>query len=102
MGQTGNQSGLDDYAYLQKYNTNYYDWTDSKYVDATPTVGSRSNLKNEDLTWETTTQTNVGIDLTVLKGRLTVSLDALLQIYEGHAHERTSAVAQPVDLPQRG
>lgn len=75
-GQTGNQSGLDDYAYLQKYNTNYYDWTDSKYVDATPTVGSRSNLKNEDLTWETTTQTNVGIDLTVLKGRLTVSLDA--------------------------
>ena len=75
-GQTGNQSGLDDYAYLQKYNTNYYDWTDSKYVDATPTVGSRSNLKNDDLTWETTTQTNVGIDLTVLKGRLTVSLDA--------------------------
>ncbi len=75
-GQTGNQTGLDDYAYLQKYNTNYYDWTDSKYVDATPTVGSRSNLKNDDLTWETTTQTNVGIDLTVLKGRLTVSLDA--------------------------
>jgi TonB-linked SusC/RagA family outer membrane protein len=75
-GQTGNQSGLDDYAYLQRYNTNYFDWTNATYAEARPSVGSKSNIKNESLTWETTTQTNVGIDFTVLHNRLTLTLDA--------------------------
>jgi len=75
-GQTGNQAGLDDYAYIQKYNINYYDWTDPDYAQATPTVGTKSNIKNEDLTWETTSQTDIGIDLTVLNQRLTFTLDA--------------------------
>ena len=74
-GQQGNQEGLDDYAWVQQYNTNYYDWTDSKYADATPTLGSRSNIGNKDLTWETTTQTNVGIDASLFNSRLTFSLD---------------------------
>ncbi len=74
-GQTGNQSGLSEYSYLQAYNTNYYDWTTNEHADATPTVGSRSNLLNRDLTWETTTQTNVGIDLSVLNNRLQFSVD---------------------------
>ncbi|MCD8313115.1 MAG: TonB-dependent receptor [Bacteroidales bacterium] len=74
-GQSGNQSGLDDYAWVQQYATNYYDWTDSTYADATPTLGSRSNIGNKDLTWETTTQTNVGIDFSVLDNYLTFTLD---------------------------
>ncbi|MCI1784623.1 MAG: TonB-dependent receptor [Bacteroidales bacterium] len=74
-GQQGNQSGLGDYAWVQKYNTNYYDWTQNEYADATPTLGSKSNMGNKDLTWETTTQTNVGIDMSVLNSRLTMSLD---------------------------
>lgn len=74
-GQQGNQSGLDDYAWVQMYNTNYYDWTDSKYADAVPTLGSKSNIGNKDLTWETTSQTNVGIDWSMFRGRLSVTLD---------------------------
>lgn len=74
-GQQGNQSGLADYAWVQQYGTNYYDWTDSKYADATPTLGGKSNIGNKDLTWETTTQTNVGIDWSMFNGRLNVTLD---------------------------
>ena len=74
-GQQGNQEGLDDYAWIQYYSTNYYDWTDSDYATATPTVGSTSNIGNKDMTWETTTQTNVGVDLSALGGRLNVTLD---------------------------
>ncbi len=74
-GQSGNQSGLDDYAWVQQYSTNYYDWTDPNYANATPTLGSRSNIGNKDLTWETTTQTNVGIDFAVLDNKLSFTID---------------------------
>ena len=74
-GQQGNQSGLGDYAWVQRYNTNYYDWTDPNYAEATPTLGSKANIGNKELTWETTTQTNVGIDMSVLNSRLTFTLD---------------------------
>ncbi len=74
-GQQGNQSGLGDYAWVQQYNTNYYDWTNADNADATPTLGGKSNIGNKDLTWETTTQTNVGIDWSMFKSRLVVTLD---------------------------
>ena len=74
-GQSGNQAGLDDYAWVQQYNTNYYDWTQSDYANSTPTVGSKSNIGNKDLTWETTTQTNVGIDFAVLDNKLSFTMD---------------------------
>jgi len=75
-GQQGNQSGLGDYAWVQTYGTNYFDWTDSEYADATPTLGSKSNIGNKELTWETTTQSNLGIDLTTLGGKLNFTFDA--------------------------
>lgn len=74
-GQQGNQSGLADYAWVQTYDTNYYDWTKTEYADAVPTLGSKSNIGNKDLTWETTSQTNVGIDWSMFRGRLSVTLD---------------------------
>ena len=74
-GQSGNQAGLADYAWVQQYNTNYYDWTKPEFADSVPTVGSKSNIGNRDLTWETTTQTNVGIDFAVLDNKLTFTLD---------------------------
>ena len=74
-GQSGNQAGLDDYAWVQQYNTNYYDWTQSDYANSTPTVGSKSNIGNKDLTWETTTQTNIGIDFAVLDNKLSFTMD---------------------------
>lgn len=75
-GRQGNQAGLNDYAWVQFYNTAYFDWTNPAYSTATPTLGTPSNMGNKDLTWEKTTQTNVGIDFTVLGGRLNLTLDA--------------------------
>ena len=40
-----------------------------------PTVGGRKNIKNQDLTWETSSQTNVGLDFALLNNRLNLSLD---------------------------
>lgn len=75
-GQSGNQSGLADYAWVQNYATNYFDWTNSAYAQATPTLGGKTNIGNKDLTWETTTQTNVGVDAAMLKGRINLTFDA--------------------------
>jgi len=75
-GQQGNQSGLGDYAWVQTYNTNYFDWTKTEFADAVPTIGDISSMGNRDLTWETTTQTNVGIDYSMFGGRLSGTLDA--------------------------
>lgn len=91
-GMTGNQSGLEDYGYLQQYYTNYYDWTDDDYAQAVPTVGSTSNIKNEELTWETTTQTNVGVDLSLFKGRLSFTFD--------YYYKYTRDMLMSVDLPE--
>ena len=73
-GQTGNQSGIGDYAYLQRYNINRIEWFKEGQSNAVPTI-TQANLRTTDLTWETTTQTNVGIDFTVLRSRLTLSAD---------------------------
>lgn len=73
-GQTGNQSGIGDYAYLQLYNIRRIEWWEEGQTNALPTI-SQANLRTKDLTWETTTQTNIGLDLTVLKNRLTLNLD---------------------------
>ncbi len=74
-GQQGNQSGLADYAWVQNYDINYSDWTKSENADAVPTIGSKSNIGNKDLTWETTSQANVGIDWSMFNSRLNVTLD---------------------------
>ncbi len=73
-GQTGNQSGLGDYAYLAMYNFNRIQWWESGNEHAVPTR-TQSSLANPDLTWETTTQTDLGFDLTFLNNRLTLYAD---------------------------
>ena len=74
-GKTGNQSGISDYAYLQMYNIQRIPWwetgNDRAVVNITP-----ANMRNRDLTWETTTQTNIGIDFTAFNNRLTFNADA--------------------------
>ena len=74
-GQQGNQSGLADYAWVQQYGMNYYDWTKTEFADSTPTLGGKSNIGNKDLTWETTTQANIGVDWSMFNSRLNVTLD---------------------------
>lgn len=73
-GQTGNQGGIGDYAYLERYSINRQNWWETGKEHAVPTY-SQSSLRNTDLTWERTTQTNVGLDWTMLKNRLSVNFD---------------------------
>lgn len=96
-GQTGNQSGIGDYSYLQRYNIGRIEWfrvpeegDETDYANAVPTI-SQANLRTSDLTWETTTQTNVGLDLTVLNGRLTVNMD--------YYYKKTKDMLMYVTLP---
>ena len=94
-GQTGNQAGLTSYGWMQRYSTNYFDWTNPQYADAVPTVGGKNNIKNEDLTWETTTQTNVGIDFSLLNNRLSLSLD----YYYKYTRDMLMSVPLPSPYP---
>lgn len=89
-GQTGNQSGVGDYNYLQRYSISRMDWTKTEYANAVPTI-SQSTLRNHELTWETTTQVNVGIDLTILKNRLT--------FYADWYYKKTTDMLMNVSLP---
>lgn len=73
-GQTGNQSGVGDYAYLQRYNITRQAWFETGKEDALPLI-TQANLRTSDLTWETTTQSNIGIDATMFNSRLTVAMD---------------------------
>ena len=92
-GQTGNQSGLTEYGWMQQYNTNYFDWT--KESTAVPTVGSKSNIANDELTWETTSQTNVGLDLALFRNRLTLSFD----YYYKYTKDLLMTVPMPAPYP---
>jgi TonB-linked SusC/RagA family outer membrane protein len=100
-GQTGNQSGVGDYAYLMRYKITRQPWSQAGYNSVTGIVEfpydravpliSPDNLRTSDLTWETTTQTNIGLDLTALKNRLTVTMD--------YYYKRTTDMLMYVSLP---
>ena len=72
-GQTGQQEGIGNYNYFASYNVNQA--TDSYY----PLLGNgqlnRPDAYNADLTWETTTTYNVGLDFGFMDNRITGSLD---------------------------
>lgn len=89
-GQTGNQSGISDYAYLERYNIQRVEWFKEGNENAVPTI-SQANLKTSDLKWETTTQTNIGIDFTGFNSRLIINLD--------YYYKRTTDMLMNVSLP---
>jgi TonB-linked outer membrane protein, SusC/RagA family len=73
-GQTGNQSGVGDYSYLQRYSITRQEWWHAGKENEVPTI-SQSNLRTPDLTWETTSQSFIGVDITLLKNRLNFVAD---------------------------
>ena len=90
-GQSGNQSGLGDYAWVKTYALEYYTWTDDDKANAVPAVGSITSIGYEDLTWETTTQTNLGIDWSMFGGRLSATFDAY--------YKYTDDMLMTIDMP---
>ena len=90
-GQTGNQSGLGDYSYLAEYSINRIQWFGEGYdANALPTR-SQTTLSNPELTWETTNQTDIGLDLAVLGGRLT--------FYADYYYKLTKDMLMTITLP---
>lgn len=72
-GITGNDA-ISPYQSLERYGTS----TSNSYVfDGTQPLGVYINrLANPNLTWEKTQMFNAGVDFSVLKGRLNITLDA--------------------------
>ena len=54
-------------------------------------ASARPTLRTSDLKWETTSQTNIGLDLTVLNNRLTFSMD--------YYYKKTTDMLMNVSLP---
>lgn len=69
-GKNGNQ-GIGRYSSLSRMGTRYYVYDKSTSIGLYP-----STLSNEDLSWETTTSYNVGMDFGFLQNRITGSVDA--------------------------
>ena len=76
-GKTGQQDGIGDYNYFASYNVNTTN-VDGRY----PLAGLnddglmyRPDAYNQDLKWETTTTTNVGLDFSVFNNRFSGSVD---------------------------
>ena len=89
-GQTGNQAGIGDYAYLERYGISRQNWWETGKEHAVPTF-YQSSLRNPELTWETTSQGNVGFDWTMFKNRLTINFDWY--------HKKTTNMLMWVSLP---
>ena len=89
-GKTGNQDGVGDYAYLQRYNINRIAWFEEGNSTAVPTI-SQANLRTKDLTWETTTQWGIGVDFGVLNNRIEFQADWY--------YKKTTDMLMWVDLP---
>ena len=71
-GLTGNQEGLGgDYPALALYGT-------GRNYDGNPGIG-QANIPNPELGWESTASTNVGVDLSLLNNRVSLTVDAYLK-----------------------
>ena len=85
-GQTGNQA-IAPYQTFANYGIAYYARPDN----STGIAFVPQNIANPDLIWETTTQTNIGIDLGFFEGRVTATVD----LYD----KKTEDLLQLIQLP---
>ncbi len=85
-GETGNQ-GISPYQTFSNYGNAYYAQADNSTGIAFVPV----NIANPNLKWETTVQTNVGIDVGFFDGRLTATADAY--------YKKTRDLLQEMALP---
>ncbi|CAN5752949.1 TonB-dependent receptor [soil metagenome] len=74
-GKLGNQSGLNNYNSLAIYNP----------------LGTLLRYGNPDLKWETTSQNNIGLDLSMMRNKISVSVD--------YFKKTTSDLLLPLSLP---
>jgi TonB-linked SusC/RagA family outer membrane protein len=85
-GYSGNQNGIGNYDALATWSSSAQSYLDQPSL-------SPGRLANPDLTWETSRQTDIGIEFAVLKNRLNVNFD----IYRKY----TTNGIQSVTVPSR-
>ena len=76
-GKTGQQDGIGNYTYFASYNVNTNN-VDGRYpISGVNDSGLlyRPDAYNENLKWETTTTSNIGLDFGFFNGRVTGSVD---------------------------
>ncbi|WP_439582650.1 TonB-dependent receptor [Dyadobacter bucti] len=74
IGSTGNQDGIGNYPAYSLLSTQNY------VLNNVVSTGIGPNqIANPDLSWETTTQSDVGIDLSLLSNRISITADAYLK-----------------------
>jgi len=96
-GQVGNQ-WIASYATIYNYGTAYYsDHGNAQSQKALTTI--TSNLPNADLKWETTEQTNIGLDYGMFKGRFTLSVDAYYKFTKDLLQTKTLAPSAGLNNP---
>ncbi len=80
-GQNGNQTLKNSqgqnvgFVYSSNVSTNNYGYYFGDSKPLRPTISYPSNVPNPDITWETSEQLNIGLDLSFLRSRLGVTLD---------------------------
>ncbi|PXV58911.1 TonB-linked SusC/RagA family outer membrane protein [Dysgonomonas alginatilytica] len=72
-GQNGNQNGIGSYDYLQKYKINKTQQSDGSAPSGPNITADRYG--NQNLKWETTTQFNAGLDISLFNSRVTGEFD---------------------------
>lgn len=85
-GTTGNQA-INAYQTISTYGSGLY----STPANSTVVTFSQQNIANPNLKWETTIQTNIGLDFGLFNGRLSGSVDAYMN--------KTKDLLQNADLP---
>lgn len=85
-GETGNQDGIDNYAYFTRLKTGQYVFNGTPVSTLYPLV-----MPNPDVKWETVKQWNAGIDLSLIDQRINLTLDAYLK--------NTSDMLVPMSVP---
>ena len=86
-GQLGNQQGVGNYDFSMNININqpvvFNDFVANGYA--------ATNFATKDLSWETTTMTNVGVDLAFFKNKLDFVFDYYVRM--------TTGILMPMDIP---
>ena len=85
-GETGNQDGIDNYAYFTRLRTGQYVFNGTPVSTLYPLV-----MPNPSVKWETVKQFNAGVDLALVNQRVNLTLDAYLK--------NTSDMLVPMSVP---
>lgn len=73
-GETGNQGVLDNYAAITRLKTSQYVFNDTPVATLYPLV-----MPSSDIKWETVKQWNIGLDVSLFKQRVNLTLDAYVK-----------------------